>query len=269
MSRAGDSGESSSGVGGQGLPKLWRILVVDDDERAAENCKYALSAVRGYSVRTELQPLHVQQVAREWNPDLIILDVTMPKLDGFELARLLIADGCPASLMFITSHQEPDYEVNGIDLAEEFITKPYDVQVLLARVRNILRRREQNRESRQLSRNREISRPIIDQRSQFVRVPHGNDATLTPVEMRLLMALLDHANQPVSYDDLLRACWDIELGETDPRTHDALQRRANHQLVQTNISRLRSKIEVNPDQPELIITIPRVGYSYVLKTDQS
>lgn len=268
MARVGDSGEFSSGIGSRVRPPIWRILIVDDDERAAENCKIALSAVRGYAVKTEQQPLRVQQVAREWNPDLIILDVTMPKLDGFELARRLIADKCPADLMFITSHKEPDYEVDGMELAEEFITKPYEVQVLLARVKNILRRRGQNREPREARHRNESSRPIIDQRGQFVRVPHGKDATLTPIEMRLLMALVDRADRAVSYEDLLRVCWDFESGEVDPKTQDAMQRRSSRQLVQTNISRLRSKIEINPEQPELIVTIPRVGYSYVLKADQ-
>lgn len=268
MARAGDRGESSSDASGPDRPPEWRILVVDDDERAAENCKYALSGVRGYSVKTELLPLNVQKVAREWNPDLIILDVTMPRLDGFELARRLIADQCSASLMFITSHTERDYEVDGIALAEDFIVKPYDVQVLLARVWNILKRRSHKPDMRPMSRGRERSRPIIDQRSRFVRVPHGRDATLTSIEMRLLMTLLDHADHVVSYDDLLRLCWDIEPGDDDDKAKDTLQRRSYHQLVQTNISRLRGKIELNPEQPELIITIPRVGYSYVLRADR-
>jgi DNA-binding response OmpR family regulator len=263
----GDERNASSGVERLSRPPVWRILIVDDEPVAGESCKFALSAVRGYIARVEQHPLQVQQVAREWNPDLIILDVTMPQLDGFELARRLIADKCPASLMFVTGHDEPDFEVDGMELAEEYIKKPYDVQVLLARVRAVLRRRGQTNAGQQVIRSRENSRPVIDLPSRHVRVPHGENATLTTIEMRLLLVLLEHADQPVTYEELLRAGWGIEsnAGAAKP---DVMQRRSNRQLLHTNIARLRRKIESNPEQPELIITLPRLGYSYILKSDQ-
>jgi DNA-binding response OmpR family regulator len=236
---------------------VWRILIVDDEPRASALTTIALATVRGYEVRVEQFPLRAQAVAREWRPDLIILDVRMPKLDGITLGKRLKADGCPADLMFVTSMTSEDSTEDGLEVSDQYITKPYRPREFLARVRAVLRRREPQSASGQAERAANDARPAIDIVSRVVRVPNGKVATLTPNELKLLLALLAGDGKPVSTQRLLQEVWGEELTADD---YDA----RNSPRVQAHMCRLRRKIERNPSQPELILTIPRAGYCYVL-----
>lgn len=243
-----------------------RILIVDDQPDEGQLCKGILSTVRGWVVRYEQHPLRAQALVREWLPDVVILDVLMDELDGITLSRRLKADSaCHATLMFVTSRIEAETELDGLEFADDYVTKPYDEKVLVRRVEKLLERRQQINRSSQTERGRSSSRPDIDAVSMFVRVPHGHDALLTPIEMKLLQALLAGNGKPVPYGVLLKAVWQIEDASDTERSWE---RRKNRPLLHTNILRLRQKIEMDARQPELIITVPRVGYCYVLRSDQ-
>jgi DNA-binding response OmpR family regulator len=249
---------------GSGAPSptapIWRILIVDDEEDLGNLCQFALSTVRGYVVRYEQHPLLVQALVREWQPDLIILDVKMPELDGITLGKRLKADtNCHADLMFVTSSDETETELDGLEFAEEYVKKPFEVKVLLSRVRNILRRRNQMDAHAQDRRGQSNSRPTIDLMSRVVHLPDGRVVMLTPTELRLLVALLDGNGQPVSYATLLKQVWELEDEE------GAADESSNRQLLQVHIARLRKKIEARPRQPELLVTVPRGGYCFVLR----
>lgn len=247
-------------------PPTWRILIVDDQPESGEFCRGALSTVSGYEVSYEQDPLLAQTLVHEWQPDLVILDVKMDALDGFTLGKRLKADErCRADLMFVTSSKEATSEFDGLEFAEEYVTKPYDVKVLVRRVEKLLTRRQLANGSVRVERNRNSSRPEIDLASRFVRVPHGRDATLTPTELRLLLALLEHVGKPVPYSMLLSAVWQVD---DERATGRALKRHKNRNLVNMNVLRVRKKIEMNPKQPELIVNVPRFGYCYVLRRDE-
>ncbi|HEY7974027.1 MAG TPA: response regulator transcription factor [Ktedonobacterales bacterium] len=250
---------------GSGAPSptapIWRILIVDDEEDLGNLCQFALSTVRGYVVRYEQHPLLVQALVHEWQPDLIILDVMMPELDGIILGKRLKEDtNCHADLMFVTSSDETETELDGLELAEEYVTKPVEAKVLLLRVRNILRRRNKMDAHAQGGRGQSSSRPTIDLMSRVVHLPDGRVVTLTPTELRLLVALLDGNGQPVSYAALLKQVWGLEDDEGA-----AADESSNRQLLQVHMARLRKKIEARPRQPEVLVTVPRGGYCFVLR----
>ncbi len=249
-------------------PPTARILIVDDEPEAGQLCKGALSTVRGYIVRYEQDPRRAQALVREWQPDLIILDVMMDALDGITLGkRLKVDESCHANLMFVTSRIEAETELDGLEFADEYIKKPYDAQVLLLRVKKVLQRRQQAHGLAQIERSASSSRPTIDPVSNAVHVPYGRDAKLTQVELELLLALLAGNGKPVPYEALL-AQWEpaSEADDSSATSIDTSTKR--YAIIHTNISRLRIKIELNPKQPELIVNVPRFGYCYVLRHDQ-
>jgi DNA-binding response OmpR family regulator len=249
-------------------PPTSRILIVDDEPESGQLCKGALSTVRGYMVRYEQDPRRAQGLVREWQPDLVILDVMMDALDGITLGQRLTAEEyCHADLMFVTGRVETETELDGLEFAEEYIKKPYDVQVLVARVKKVLSRRQHASGSSQAARSARSSRPTIDPVSNTVHVPYGTEEKLTQVELELLLALLEGNGKPVPYETLL-AQWEPadEGGVQEHASVDTSTKR--YAIIHTNVSRLRNKIELNPKQPELIVNVPRIGYCYVLRHDQ-
>ena len=250
-------------------PPTVRILIVDDEPEAGQLCKGALSTVRGYLVRNEQDPRRAQALVREWQPDLVILDVTMALLDGITLGKRLKEDrSCHADLIYVTGWLEGATEADSLEFAEEYIKKPYNVQVLLARVKKVLWRRQHAGGSPQVAPDLSDSRPTFDPVSNNVHVPYGRNAKLTQVERELLLALLEGNGKPVSYETLL-AQWEpaSESGATANTSSDT-QTTNRYAIIHTNVSRLRNKIELNPKQPELIVNVPRFGYCYVLRHDQ-
>ncbi len=240
-------------------PTSWRILIVDDEPSAYEPCEAVLSTVPSYVVRAEQSPLRALVVAREWRPDVIILDISMEELRGIELARRLKADGCAADLMFVTSAGDIKTKEEGLELADQYLTKPYQSRELLARMRALLRRREQG--AGRAEHAGDDAWPAIDLASRSVRLPNGKAATLTTTELKLLLALLAGKGEPVSTRRLLQAVWNQEVAPDDGEAR-------NSPRVQANISRLRGKLERFPDQPEVIITVPRSGYCLRLKPER-
>lgn len=230
-----------------------RILIVDDEPSESAISQEALQRVAGYEVRVERFPLKALQVARSWKPDIIILDVTMPDLNGIILGKLLKADGCPADLMYVTAVEEMETKEQGLEVADQYLTKPFESRELLARVRVLVRKRQQLVNHDAAERDQNELRPIFDHASNTVRAPGGRTAKLTPTEKKLLLALLAANGKPVHRVKLLKDVWNVDEG-------DAL---SDKDLVQVNISRLRKKIEKSPREPELILTM-QGGYCYRL-----
>ncbi len=224
-----------------------RILIVDDNRHHGEISKSALSLVNGYEVQAERNPLNARQIARDWKPDLIILDVFMPELDGITLGKLLKEDGCDADLMFVTGGKGMDTLVEGLRVGDEYLTKPYDPIELRARVGVLLRRRRPTSQRAQTTRAATSLLPVMTPGSATVRIPRGRDAKLTPTERRLLMALLETPGQPVPAETLLKKVWNSDLGDSS--------------ILHVTISRLRKQIEYNRKRPKLIITTS-TGYYY-------
>lgn len=230
-----------------------RILVVDDVEEEGKLSKCALETVRGYEVQVETSPLQALKTARQWCPDVILLDVSMEELDGLTLGRTLKAEGCKADLMYVSGLKEMDTIEEGLEVADHYLKKPFEPRELLALMRVILRKR--NPRTDQIVTDANDLRPVIDYATRIVYLHNGRAPELTPTELRLLLALLDGNGEVVPNKKLLEDVWESQVSEEEGCS----------QLVQTNISRLRKKIEINPRQPELIITVQKVGYIYRLR----
>jgi DNA-binding response OmpR family regulator len=243
----------------------WRILVVDDERSHGMVCMTALETVAEYEAKLELSALQALTTVRDWQPDLVVIDIKMPEINGLEFAQRLIDDNCDAGRMFLTSLNSSRDEVAGLKLADEYITKPFQPLVFLSRVQKVLDRRAERqaeREAAVLPRPAlRVRRPVIDLAESRMRVPHGADVKLTPTEMRLARALLDGEGETVPYLELIRAIY----GEHALDGADESQVKNCEGTVQVYVSRVRKKIERDPQNPQLILTISGVGYRYNLQ----
>ncbi|MFO7173672.1 MAG: response regulator YycF [Bacillota bacterium] len=222
-----------------------RILVIDDEKPIADILRFNLER-EGYEVEVALDGREGLEKARTWNPDLIILDIMLPGLDGFSVCREVRAFSNVPILMLTAKEAEVD-KVLGLELgADDYVTKPFGTREILARVRAILRR----------------TRPPA---APEVRVIRAGDLTidlqsyavyrgqqridLTPREFELLRYLATHPGQVFTREVLLREVWGFDYFG-DVRT------------VDVTVRRLREKIEVNPAQPEYILTRRGIGYYF-------
>jgi two-component system KDP operon response regulator KdpE len=223
-----------------------KILVVDDEP---ETLKYvgANLRARGYDVLTAEDGRTALKAASESTVDLIVLDIMMPGLDGFEVCRALRQHSSVPVLMLSARGREKDI-VHALDLgADDYLTKPFGVEELLARVRAVLRRTAQ------------ISiRPLpslcvgsvtIDCAAQRVTV-HGQEVLLTSTEFELLIHLVANAGRVLTHRALLQAVWGPEYGDET-------------EYLWAYIRRLRRKIEPDASNPRYILTQPGVGYYFV------
>lgn len=216
-----------------------RILVVDDEPTITEFLATGLS-YEGYTVRTVSDGVAALQAAREFRPDLVILDVMLPGHDGFEVLQRLRRDGDVAVLM-LTARDELDDTVRGLEGgADDYLVKPFKFKELLARVRAVLRRRR-------------IALPHVLQSGDLRldrdarQVSVGNEQVyLTPREFDLLETLMTHPNQVLTKETLLNRVWGYDyFGDTN--------------VVEVHISALRDKLGDRDRQR--IQTVRGVGYT--------
>jgi len=225
-----------------------RILVVDDEPRYVWTMQVNLEA-RGYEVLVARDGQAAVELAARGEPDLIILDIKMPGLDGYEVCWR-IREFSTAPIIMLTAMAEDADKIKGLDMgADDYVTKPFSVDELLARVRAALRRVELLEP--------EEPRPIFeagDLRVDFDRqqVSVGDqEVHLTPKEYRLLCELVENAGWVLPSDYLLEKVWGIGYeGET--------------LLLRQVIHRLRRKIEHDPTNPRCIQTRPGSGYVFIL-----
>lgn len=228
-------------------PTGTRVLIVDDEERHSELAQIALQAV-GYSTRAVHNPLKVMGEVERWSPDVIILDVRMPGIDGVSLARRLRDSKCDAGLMFLTSVKDASVFSEALDIADQYIVKPFEPFELVARVRVVLR----NRKSKAPS-SIGPKKPRIDALKGKITLLDGRTIDVTKREIAILTELLAANGKPVSNEQLKRAVWgEYELALSSNAT------------LHANVRRLRKKLERDASRPELIVTAPNVGYRFVL-----
>jgi DNA-binding response OmpR family regulator len=224
------------------------ILVVDDEARYLWMIRANLKA-RGYEVLTAVGGQKALEIAASKEPDLILLDVRMPGMDGYEVCRR-IRQFSTVPIIMLTALAEDAHKVKGLDVgADDYITKPFSADELWARVRAALRRVELSRQ--------ENPRPIFqagDLQVDFLRrrVLRGErEVHLTPIEYRLLCELVRHAERVLVPEYLLEKVWGMGY-------------EGENLLLRQVIHRLRRKIEHDPTNPCCIQTRPGSGYVFVL-----
>jgi len=230
-----------------------KVLVVEDDLTLLETLEYNLDA-EGYEVITAADGLTALEIAREEPPDLIVLDLMLPHLDGFEVCRILRRETNVPILMLTARTDEVD-RVVGLEVgADDYLTKPFSMRELLARVKALLRRvrliREEMAGEQELSKADQLAFDdlVIDLDRREV-VIGGKSLRLKPKEFDLLVFLARHPGMALSRDLLLERVWGWDYG-------------GGSRTVDVHVRWLREKVETDPANPERIITVRGVGYCF-------
>jgi two-component system KDP operon response regulator KdpE len=226
------------------MPDKKRILVVDDEPQITRVLRTALTG-SGYEVRTADDGHSGLRVAREWQPDLVITDVSMPNMNGVELTRQLRAESSLPVIVLSVKGEEKT-KVEALDAgADDYVTKPIGMDELLARVRRNLARTERTEDASQ--RKIAIGDFKIDADAFRVSVKNS-EVRLTPKEFELLLYLARHAGRVVTHRTLLLAIWGPNSLEQPEH-------------LRVLVGQLRKKIDAM-DTPRYIITEPWVGYRF-------
>ena len=224
-----------------------KILVADDDRDMVDLLTYWLRG-HGYDIVRAFDGEQAVARWRESRPDLVILDVEMPKMDGFDVCRKMSSES-NALVLFLTCRDHEADEVRALDLgADDYLRKPFAPRQLLARIRALSRRA--------------TSAPHINSSSLVAVGPisldsmrheatrNGAKVRLTPTESRMLHLLLTHTGQVLTTEVIVERVWGYD---------DA----GDNGLVKTHIRHLRQKIEPEPNMPQFIVTVPGVGYTFM------
>ena len=229
-----------------------RILVVDDEIHASSACAFALTKVGGHSVRETTSPTEALQIAKDWRPDVILLDILMPETNGLELAKILRDAECDAQLMFVTGKDSTTDRIRGLRVGDQYLTKPFHPMMLLEMVDSLLRGRRRKLETASQHSDTNDWRPIFESNLRTVTIPPDRMVDLSPRLWEVLYTLVEANGAYVSKQQLLRDLWKGAGASS---------------LVDVTVSRLRREIEIDPSHPELIITASG-GYYYNIKRSQ-
>jgi two-component system alkaline phosphatase synthesis response regulator PhoP len=229
---------------------LAHVLLVDDEVDLIWGVRYALTD-EGYEVAAAYNGTDALSLARERRPDLIVLDVVMPGLDGIGLCHELRRDAELASvpILFLSARGAIADRVKGLDEGgDDYLGKPFDLQELKARIRALLRRSEGTRKEVGEVQHVLIAGPLrLDQSARSLEV-EGVPVSVTPAEFALLAFMMAHPGEVFSARQLLDRVWGYPPGTSDPG------------LVRWHVKNLREKIEQDPAKPIFIRTVPRYGY---------
>lgn len=225
-----------------------KILVVDDEPSISMLLDFNLK-LAGFDVHCVYDGEAVFEAVRSFRPDLIVLDLMLPKLDGIQVCRKLRGDSNKVPIIMLTAMQDLNDKIAGLDNgADDYMTKPFSPQELISRIQAILRRTQSMLENGDpsLPQSIEIGNLVVQPGQREVKV-NGLPVELTPKEFDLLVFLCKHRGKVLSRQQLLHGVWDYHfLGDT--------------RIVDVHISHLRDKIEANGRNPDYIMTIRNVGY---------
>ncbi len=222
-----------------------RILVVDDEPQITRVLRRSLQT-HGYDVRTAADGEAALDVVHDWPPDLVVTDLTMPGMDGIELCRQLRAQ-TSLPIIILSVKGEEQTKVRALDAgADDYVTKPFGIDELLARIRAALRRAPATlpEAASQLT----AGDFCLDQTAHLISL-RGSELHLTPKEFELLAHLLQHAGKVLTHRALLAAVWGGDYTEQT-------------EYLRVFVGQLRKKIEADPANPRYILTEPWVGYRF-------
>jgi DNA-binding response OmpR family regulator len=231
------------------MPAKNTTLVAADDDPGLLRLMARNLQLEGFDVLAASDGQQALELIENHAPDLVLLDVMMPKMDGFTVCSR-VREFSAVPIIIVTARGQDQDKVRGLDLgADDYLTKPFSVEELLARVRAVLRRSElSTMEHRQGLQATTATGNLIVDYSQHLVMVNGREIALTPTEYRILAYLAQNVGRVVTQDLLLEQVWGQEyLGESH--------------MLQVNINRLRHKVEVDATQPRYILTKVGVGYS--------
>ncbi|MBT8247593.1 MAG: response regulator transcription factor [Acidimicrobiia bacterium] len=226
-----------------------RVLVIEDEEPLADSIKYNLE-LEGYEVDVALGGNSGLRKFKEQDPSLVLLDVMLPEISGLDLCRMMRADSDVPIIMITARDSEAD-KVTGLELgADDYVTKPFSMRELLARVRANLRRHEMESGTPNLDEEVLTGGPVkLDVGRHEVSVD-GEPVQLRPREFELLAAFLRNRGMLMTRDRLITEVWGMDyFGDT--------------KTLDVHIKRVRKKIEPNPKAPRYLITVRGLGYKFV------
>ncbi|TNE72029.1 response regulator transcription factor [bacterium] len=231
-----------------------RILVVEDEPEMrsgiADNLEF-----EGYAVVTAENGAKAWEILQKESFDLVISDVMMPEISGFDLAKLIQKADMNCGLIMLTARAEEMDKVRGLELgADDYISKPFSLREFLARVKSVLRRYEKtisSEKKEETAESIEMGNLVINKTSWQVRLKTGEELSFSHKEIEILLFFDEHAGQVVSRDDLLTHIWGYENELPTTRTVDNF------------ILRLRQKMEPSPSHPRHLITVHGTGYKYI------
>ena len=223
------------------------ILTADDDPQLLRLMTRTLQ-LEGYDVLSASDGQQALSLIEQTLPDAVLLDVMMPKMDGFTVCQR-VREFSLVPIIIVTARGQDQYKIRGLDLgADDYLTKPFSVEELLARVRAVLRRTQFSLQSSPQSAHVSMTIGIIAlDFAQHLVTRGGQEVILTPTEYRILAYLAQNTGRVVTQDLLLEHVWGAEyVGESH--------------MLQVNINRLRRKLEVDPTHPRFILTKVGIGY---------
>lgn len=226
-----------------------RILVVEDERAVARGLEYGLTS-EGFSVLCAATGQAALDMARSQDPHLVLLDIRLPDISGFDVCRELRAEGRRMPILMLTARDEVVDRVLGLELgADDYVVKPYSLRELISRIRALLRRSYGElaaaSEPGRLSFGDvelDLDRLLVYRQGQLIE--------LTPTEFRLLRYLLSHPGRPLSREALIESAWGYDSSVGSART------------VDVHMRHLREKVEEDPANPRYLVTVRGVGYKF-------
>lgn len=227
------------------MNETYKILVVDDEAQITRTLRASLRAHR-YEVRTAADGVSALDTFADWQPDLIITDLQMSEMDGIELCRE-IRKISEIPIIVLSVKGEEKTKVSALDAgADDYVTKPFGIDELLARVRATLRRKPSKSEEKiQILEEGDFSIDLAAHKA----VIRGQEIHLTPKEFDLLIYLFENRGRVITHRAILAAVWGGNSTEQP-------------EYLRVFLGNLRKKIEANPSQPQYIVTEPWVGYRF-------
>jgi two-component system alkaline phosphatase synthesis response regulator PhoP len=224
-----------------------RVLIVEDNADLAAGIEYNLS-LEGYETCIAEDGRRALTVAEQWGPDVILLDLMLPELDGYQVLQTLRGRGVKTPVVILTAKAEEADKVRGFRLdADQYVTKPFGVLELLERVRALLRRSARDSASPTPPPLR-FGEVVVDTSSRMV-TRNGTPCALTPKAYELLLALIHRAGAVATRNELLKEVWGYSAFVTT-------------RTVDSHVAELRRKIEADPSNPRHVKTVWKVGYRF-------
>jgi len=222
------------------------IIIVEDEPSLVFTLQDTLEN-EGYEVFIAKKGKKGVDIVKKKDPDLMILDLMLPGMSGFEVCEKVRSMDYKFPIIMLTARDQEIDKVTGLNIgADDYITKPFGVKELLARIDARLRRSDEYTDRKSIK-ELELGPVFIDLESAVVEHPEEGEIDLSTREVEVIRYLKAHNNDPVSRDELLENVWRYKFS-TNTRT------------VDVHISKLRSKIEVDPDDPKFLVTLHGVGY---------